>query len=58
MSGFGLVLNWQIKLELGWKFVLGVESITEVDSSNSAISVNLNPQSLNVVGTISPSSKV
>jgi len=58
MSGFGLVLNWQIKLKLGWKFVFGVESITEVDSSNSAISVNLNPQSLNVVGSVGPSSEV
>ena len=44
--------NWQEKLELWWKLVFGVKSVWEVYSSNSAVSVDLNSQSFDVVGTI------
>ena len=44
--------NWQEELELWWKLVFGVKSVWEVNSSNSAVSVDLYSQSLNIVGTV------
>ena len=45
--------NWQEKLEFWGELVLGVESVGEIDSSNSAVCMDLNSKSLYVVGTIS-----
>jgi hypothetical protein len=45
--------NWQEELELWWELVLGVQSVGEIDSSNSAVSMNLNSKSLYVVGSVS-----
>lgn len=44
--------NWQEELELWWKLVFGIKSVWEVNSSNSAVSVDLYSQSLNIVGTV------
>ena len=50
--------NWQEKLELWGELVLGIESVGEVNSSNSAVSMNLNSESLYVVGTVSSSGEI
>ena len=50
--------NWQEELELWWELVLGVESIGEIDSSDSAVSMNLHSEGLYVVGTIGPSGEI
>ena len=34
--------DWQEELEFGWKFILGVKSIGEVNSANTAVGVDLN----------------
>ena len=44
--------NWQEEFELWWKLIFGIKSIREIDSSNSAVSVNLNTKGLYVVGTV------
>ena len=48
-----LASYWQEKLELWWELILGVKSVGEVDSSNSAVGVDLDAESLYVVGTVS-----
>ena len=50
--------NWQEKLELWGELVFGVESVGEIDSSDSAVSVDLNSKGLYVVGTIGSSSEI
>ena len=50
--------NWQEELELWWELVLGVESIGEIDSSDSAVGMDLNSQSLYVVGSVSSSREI
>ena len=49
---------WQEKFELWWKLILSIKSIREIDSSNSAVSVDLNSKSLYVVGTIGSSGEI
>ena len=49
---------WQEKLELWWELVFGIESVWEIDSSNPAVGVDLDSESLYVVGTVCPSGKV
>ena len=44
--------NWQEKLEFRWQLVLSVKSVREVNSSDSAVGVDLHPQSLDVVGSV------
>ena len=53
-----LTSNWQEELELWWELILGVESIGEIDSSDSAVSMNLHSEGLYVVGTIGPSCEI
>lgn len=53
-----LTSDWQEKFELWWKLILSVESIREVDSSNSAVGVDLNSESFYVVGTVSSSGEI
>ena len=50
--------NWQEKFELWRKLILSVKSVGEIDSSNSAVGVDLNSKSLYVVGTIGPSGEI
>ena len=50
--------NWQEKFELWRKFILSIKSVGEIDSSNSAVSVDLNSKSLYVVGTVGSSSEI
>ena len=50
--------NWQEELEFWGQLVLGVEPVGEIDSSDSAISMNLDPQGLYVIGTVSSSCEI
>ena len=50
--------NWQEELELWGELILGVESIREVDSSDSAVGVDLNSKGLYVVGTVGSSGEI
>ena len=62
LSCFSLSLrlssNRQEKFELWWELILSVESIREIDSSNSAVSMNLDSKGLYVVGTVSSSGEI
>ena len=53
-----LTSNWQEELEFWGELVLGVESIGEIDSSDSAVSMNLNSEGFYVVGTVGPSGEI
>ena len=44
--------DWQEELELWWQLIFSVKSVREVDSPDSAVGVDLNPQGLYVVRTI------
>ena len=61
-SEFSLILrlagNGQEQFELWWELVLSIKSVWEVDSSNSAVCVDLHSQSLYVVGTVGPSGEI
>ena len=48
-----LTSDWQEEFELWWKLILSVKSIREVNSSDSAVGVDLHSEGLNVVGTVS-----
>ena len=50
--------DWQEQFEFWWKFVFCVKSIWEIDSSDSAVSMNLYSQGFNIVGTISSSGEI
>ena len=41
--------DWQEELELWWELVFGVESVGEVDSSDSAVSVDLHSKDGNIL---------
>ena len=46
----GLASDGQEELELGWELVLGVKSIGEVDSTDTAVGVDLNSKfSINAI---------
>ena len=49
----GFASNRQEQFELWRKLVFGVEPVREIDSSNSAVGMDLNSKSLNIVGTVS-----
>ena len=53
-----LASNGEEKLELRRQLVLGVKAIGEVDSSDSAVGVNLDTQGLNVVSTVGTTSEI
>ena len=53
-----LASNGEEKLELRRQLVLGVKAIGEVDSSDSAVGVDLDAQGLNVVGTVGTTSEI
>jgi hypothetical protein len=50
--------NWQEELELWWKFVFGIESIGEVNTTDTAVGVDLHAKGLNVVSTVCSACKV
>ena len=58
VSSLSLASDWEEELELGRQLVLGVEAVREVNSSDSAVSVNLNAQGLNVVGTVGTAGEI
>ena len=53
-----LASDWEEELELRRKLVLSVETIREVDSSDSAVGVNLDAQRLNVVRAVGASREI
>ena len=53
-----LTSDWQEQLELWWQLVFGVQSVGEVDSTDSAVGVDLNSQSLDVVSTVGSSGEI
>ena len=55
---FLFVLNWKIKFKFRRKFIFGIKSIGEIDSSNSAICVNLNSRGFDIVCPICSSGKI
>ena len=57
-SSLSLAGDGQEELEFGRKLVLGVEAIGEVNSSDSAVGVNLNAQGLDVVGSVGTTSEI
>ena len=54
----GLAGNGQEELEFGRKLVFGVQSVREIDSPDSAVSVDLDSEGLYVVGTIGSSGEI
>ncbi len=53
-----LASNGEEKLELRRQLVLGVKAIGEVDSSDSAVCVDLDAEGLNVVSTVGTTSEI
>ena len=58
VSAASVVGNWQEQFEFRRKLVLGVQSVGEVDSSDSAVGVDLHSQGLNVIGSIGSPSEI
>ena len=58
LLSLGFAGNWQEKLDLWWKLVFGIESVREVNSANTAVSVNLNAECLNVIGSVSSACEI
>ena len=54
----GLAGNGEEELELRRQLVLSVETIGEVDSSDSAVGMNLDAQGLDIVGTVGTSREI
>jgi len=54
----GLAGDGQEELELGWQLVLRVQPVGEVDSTDTAVGVDLNSEGLNVVGTVGSTSEI
>ena len=50
--------NWQEKLEFWRELIFSVESVREIDSSDSAVCMNLNSKSLYIVSTIGSSREI
>jgi hypothetical protein len=50
--------NGQEKFEFWGQLVFGVESVGEIDSTNSAVSVNLDSEGFDIVGTVSTSGEI
>lgn len=57
-TSFILSLNRKEQLEFWWEFFLWVKAIWEIDSSNSAICVDLHTKCLNVIGCIRSSCEI
>ena len=53
-----LFLNRKEELELWGEFLLRVESVTEVDSSDSAVGVDCHSECLDVVAPVGPPGEV
>lgn len=54
----GLTSNWQEQFEFWGQLVFCVQSVGEVNSSNSAVGVNLHSKGFNIVGTVGSSSEI
>jgi len=54
----GLAGDGQEKLELWGELVLGVQAVREVDSADAAVSVDLDSEGLDVVGTVGTAGEV
>jgi len=56
--GLFLILDREVQLELCRQLVFRVQSVGEVHSADSAVGMDLNPESLDVVGAIGAAGKV
>jgi hypothetical protein len=54
----GLTGDRQEQFELWGKLIFGIEPIREINSSNSAVCVDLHTESLDIVGTVSSTSEI
>lgn len=53
-----LLSDGEEELEFGWELFLRVQSIWKIDSTDSAVSMDLNTKSFNIVCTIGSSSEI
>ena len=53
----GLAGDGEEELELGWELVLGVEAIGEINSANTAVSVDLNSRTKENLRSVTDSKK-
>lgn len=58
LVSLGTASNGQEKFEFWGKLVFGVEAVGEVNSTDSAVSVNLDSEGFDVVGTVSTSGEI
>jgi hypothetical protein len=54
----GFTSDWQEQFEFWGELVFCVESVGEINSSNSAVGVNLHSKGFNIVGTVGSSSEI
>ena len=47
-------LHWKVQFKFRWEFLFGVQAIREIYPPKAAICMDLNTQSLNIVGAIGP----
>lgn len=55
---FSIFLHGEVQLEFCWQFIFRVQSVGEVNSADSAVGMNLDSQSLDVVGAIGSAGEV
>lgn len=58
MTNSLLFLDGQEELKFWWQLLLAVESVREINSTNSAIRMDGHPQCLNVVGPVGSTGKI
>ena len=46
------ICHWEVELELGWELVFRIETVREVNTTNPAVSMDLDTEGFNVVGTV------
>jgi hypothetical protein len=51
-------LNRQEKLEFRWELLFRVEPVTEVDTTNAAVGMDLDSKGLDVISAVSTTSKI
>jgi len=57
-SHLRLSLNRQVEFEFGGKLIFRIQSVRKINTTNSAVGVNLNPESFYVVSSVSPACKI
>ena len=54
----GVVGDWQEELELWWEFLLGIQAVGEINTPDTAVSMQLHSEGFDVVGSIGTPRKV